>query len=170
MKRERKWEWKFTLPVNRQFCFNVSSLLRSGKVMFLHLSVILFTGAGCVWQPPPGQTPGRRPLADTPRQTPPGRHPPGQITLSRHPLSRHPDRYPWADTPFWQTPFWQTAPRQTPPLVDTPTSRTLPPPPADTPWADTPSRRLTQRTVRILLVKYMLNIWMPVSYKHFDIK
>ena len=56
-----------------------------GKVMFLHLSVILFTG-GSVW-------------SDTPR----ARHPPG-----RHPLGRYP---PWADPPR-QThpPPWQTHP------------------------------------------------------------
>ena len=39
-----------------------------GKIMFLHLSVILFTGGGGVWQTPP--------QADTPRQTPPGQTPP----------------------------------------------------------------------------------------------
>ena len=55
-----------------------------GKVMFLHLSVILFTvGRGYT---PPMQTPsgrhplGRHPLVDTPWQTPPGQTPPG-----RHP-------------------------------------------------------------------------------------
>ena len=48
-----------------------------GKVMFLHLSVILFTG-GC--------------LPDTPLgRHPPGRHPqpPKQILLFRHPPGRH---------------------------------------------------------------------------------
>ena len=68
--------------------------------MFLHLSVILFTG-GCLpapwadtlpWADPPGRhTPGRHPL---------GRHPPGQTS----PLGRHP---PWADTPHAQT-CWDT--------------------------------------------------------------
>ena len=45
-----------------------------GKVMFLHLSVILFTG-GCLPQCMLGNTPLR---ADTPRQTPPWQtpHPP----------------------------------------------------------------------------------------------
>ena len=48
-----------------------------GKVMFLHVSVILFAGGG--WS-------GRQtPLwADIPWQTPPGRHPLGQTPLSRH--------------------------------------------------------------------------------------
>ena len=83
-----------------------------GKVMFLHLSVILFTG-GCLPHPwtdtPPGRHPlgrhpqGRPPWADTPwADTRPGQ----TLALGRHPLSRHPP---------WQTPHW-----------------------ADTPWADTP--------------------------------
>ena len=72
------------------------------KVIFLHLSVILFTG-GCLpqcmlgyhtpprsRQTPPEQTP---PQADTP----PSRHPPEQTP----PRSRHPSR---ADTPLGQTP------------------------------------------------------------------
>ena len=63
-----------------------------GKVMFLHVSVILFTGGVC--HTPPGQTP----LADTPRQTPP---------LGRHPRADP----PWADTPW-----------QTPPRTDTPSA------------------------------------------------
>ena len=57
-----------------------------GKVMFLHLSVILFTGG--VWQTPPGRYP--------PEQTPPhppGRQPPGQTP----PFGRH----PLIDTPLW---------------------------------------------------------------------
>ena len=53
-----------------------------GKVMFLHLSVILST-EGVPGRPPqadpPGQTPpGQTPRAGTPWQTPPPRHPPGQ--------------------------------------------------------------------------------------------
>ena len=61
-----------------------------GKVMFLHLSVILSTG----------EVSGRYPS----RQTPPvGRHLPGQTPLGRHP--------PRADT----FPSGQTPPRQTPP-------------------------------------------------------
>ena len=52
------------------------------KVMFLHLSVILFTG-GCLPQCMLRYTPplGRPPWPDTP----PGRHPPGRPPLDRHP-------------------------------------------------------------------------------------
>ena len=54
-----------------------------GKVMFLHVSVILFTGGVCpiaCWGTPPGADP--LPGADSPwEQTPPGsRHPPGADT------------------------------------------------------------------------------------------
>ena len=70
--------------------------------MFLHVSVILFTGGVSATHPrqtdlgqtpPPGQTP---PWVDTPGQTPPGRpltlaDPPGQAP-------------PWPDTPSGQTP------------------------------------------------------------------
>ena len=64
------------------------------KVMFLHLSVILFTGVGVsasgstgctsTWQTPPPS--GRPPQADTPI----GRHPPSQTHTSpgRHPLGQ----------------------------------------------------------------------------------
>ena len=58
-----------------------------GKVMFLHLSVILFTGGGLLHNRP-GQTPPRQiPWANTspgqtlPGQTPPSRHPPAQCML-----------------------------------------------------------------------------------------
>ena len=70
-----------------------------GKVMSLHLSVILFTGG--VHPPTPRQTPPRQtpPWADTPPQWTPalGRHP-----LVRQPPPNHPDghcsrRY----TSFW---------------------------------------------------------------------
>ena len=43
------------------------------KVIFLHLSVILFTGGVCLRQTPPGQTPRVR---HPPGQTPPGQTPP----------------------------------------------------------------------------------------------
>ena len=77
--------------------------LSCGKVMFLHISVILSTG-GCIkactgadtplGQTPPGQIP---PWADTPR----GQTPPGQIT-------------PSADTPPGQThPLGSNPPGQT---------------------------------------------------------
>ena len=72
----------------------------SGNLMFLHLSVILFTGRRC-GRHPSGQTP---PWTDTP----PGRHP-----LDIHPQGRH----PWADTPR------QTPPGHTFPWADTPLGR-----------------------------------------------
>ena len=66
-----------------------------GKVMFLHLSVILSTGGVCpsaCWDTHPS-------WADTPpRQTPPGQTPPWADT----PLGRHPPR---ADTPSADTPL-----------------------------------------------------------------
>ena len=81
--------------------------------MFLHLSVILFTGGRGVWQTPPRQTQtwADTPWVDTPtsRQTP-GQTPPwADTTLDRHPLGRH----PWADTP----------PGRHPPRADTPPGR-----------------------------------------------
>ena len=64
-----------------------------GKVMFLHLSVILFTEGGFWQTPPQADTPwtetasGRHPQTDTPQgRQPPGRHPPGQTPLLRWPL------------------------------------------------------------------------------------
>ena len=58
------------------------------KVMFLHLSVILFTGEylpSACWDT---HTPGQTPLV---RQPPPGRHPPWvDSPPARHPPSRHP--------------------------------------------------------------------------------
>ena len=78
--------------------------------MFLHLSVILSTGGGCLLQckyTPPRQTPlllGRPPWA---------RHPPGQTP-------------PWADTP-WADTLGQTPPGQKPPWAATPPSRYPPP-------------------------------------------
>ena len=64
-----------------------------GKVMFLHLCVILFTGGvsacgpeGCLPQPP-GRPLQQTPLADT----------------------------PWVDTPWQTPPLWADTPGQTPP-------------------------------------------------------
>ena len=79
-----------------------------GKVMYLHVSVILFTG-GSTWAgiPPSQYTPwagtpqaGTSPLGRyAPKAgTPPGRYPPGQV----HPLGQvHPQAGtpPWAGTP-----------------------------------------------------------------------
>ena len=107
------------------------------KVIFLHLSVILFTGgvsasvhAG-IPHPPPEQTPLQSrhpPSRHPPKKTPPGSrhtHPLG----ADPPQSRHP--HPRADTP------WE----QTPPGADTRQDQTPPPPGADTPLAaDPPSR------------------------------
>ena len=122
--------------------------------MFLHPSVILFTG-GCT---PPGQTPPEpMPRADT---TPPqclGQTPP-------RPLGQTP---PWADTPPNRHPLWQTHSwaDTTPPLgrhpplwADTPLGRhspgqTPPPPPGRHPRPPPPpfARRALTRVVRILL-------------------
>ena len=94
------------LPVHEYSCLiqtNCWKLLVTGrnevvaKVIFLHLSVILFTGGGaCLRQPPREQTPLG---ADPPRADPLGadtpprsRHPPRADTPpgSRPPGSRHP--------------------------------------------------------------------------------
>ena len=82
-----------------------------GKVMFLHVSVILSTGGGRQTPLADRQTPllaGRHPLADTPPgRHSPGRHSPGRQTHSWHPPGRQTHRWqadaPWADTPG-QTP------------------------------------------------------------------
>ena len=104
---------KFTIRTNciKHICNGaIFTVLNSscGKVMFLHLSVILFTGGE---SRTPGQThpclPGRHPL-------PLGRHP---LPLGRHPQGRHPPKQipiPWADTPR-QTPPADCPPGQTPP-------------------------------------------------------
>ena len=79
------------------------------KVIFLHLSVILFTGGVCLsacWDTTP------------PEQTPP---PPEQTNTpgSRHPLEQNP---PGADPPGADTPPQE----QTPPRADTPPEQTPP--------------------------------------------
>ena len=96
-----------------------------GKVMFLHMSAILFRGGGVCHNPPPtpeqahtleqaspsGQAP---PWAAPPlRAGPPGPTPPpwadtpwAGTPLGRNPLGRHPAPPQWADTPL---------PGQTPP-------------------------------------------------------
>ena len=87
-----------------------------GKVMFLHLSVILFMeGRGCLPQCmlgyiPTGQTLGVSAWGVStsvhagihPRQTPPGRHTPRQTPLLAD--------TPWADTSCKDTPPVQTSP------------------------------------------------------------
>ena len=85
--------------------------------------------------------------------TPPGRHPP----MGRHPPGRHP---PCTDTPLGR----HTSLIRHPPLPgrhppsQSPPGQTLPP------RADTPSRRLLQRTVRILLE------WIPVYAEYSSLK
>ena len=105
-----------------------------GKVMFLHLSVILFTGR-CI------------PLVDTPlgrhlpKQTPPGRHP---LLPGRHPSS------PLADNPAfpWQTPLF--SPGRHPP--------SLPPPPQTTTAADG-----THHLTLVVATSAILRVWSHLS-------
>ena len=78
--------------------FNYRPQQSWGKVMFLHLSVILFTGRRC--------------LADTPSQADicPGRHPWADTLPGRHtPRQTHSQ----ADTPLADTPLGRQPPRQT---------------------------------------------------------
>ena len=148
-----------------------------GKIMFLHLFVILFRGGG-VWQTPSSQTPpGQTPPWQTPpRQTPPsgqtsppsGQTPPPLWThpWGRHPLGRLPSsgRHPRADTDTSPPPPGRHPPGQTSLLRQTPPGRHCPPRQTP-PWADIPpqadtrrqtatlphpGRRLLHRTVRIL--------------------
>ena len=74
--------------------------------MFLHLSVILFTGGSAT-------TLGRHPpLADTPQAgTPPAQIPLGQTPLGRHPLGRHPlgrHPLPLPHSPSLCSAYWDT--------------------------------------------------------------
>ena len=95
-----------------------------GKVMFLHLSVILFTGEGGVWSP--GQTP---PGTDTPL----GRHPPGQTLpcpWQTPPLGQTPHPGRQTHTPLSRPPPGRHPPGRHPPCTDTPGRH--PPPPATT--------------------------------------
>ena len=114
-----------------------------GKVMFLHLFVILFTGD--VWQTPPqaDTPPGQlTPWADrcpSEADTPSKEDTPGQTpSLDRHPIP--------LDRPHRQTP-----PGQTPSWTDTPLGRH--PLWVDTPWQIPPPTRRwpLQRMLRILL-------------------
>ena len=129
-----------------------------GKVMFLHLSVNVFTGG--VFSPvhagihtpqsrhPPGQTPpwADTPWVDTPRQIPLGRHTlpsPWQTPswadtlLGRHPPGQTPS---WADTLLDRHP-----PGQTPSWADTLLGRHPPPGQTPLPWADTSPGRYFRR-------------------------
>ena len=127
------------------------------KVIFLHLSVILFTGG--VSASVHAGIPHLPPRADTPlgADTPWSRHPP----RSRHPLEQTPPPRrdpPRADTPWEQTPPRADTPQeQTPPWSrQNPQSR-HPPRSRHPPGANTPPPRsrfwhtVNERPVRILL-------------------
>ena len=97
--------------------------------MFLHLSVILFTG-GCLPHPrtdtplgrhPQADTPSADiPQADTPRQTPPWKSPlQADIPLGSHPPGRHPLGRPPRQTPLGRYPPGQTPPSPPSPCWDT---------------------------------------------------
>ena len=80
------------------------------KVMFLHLSVILFTGGGCLPQCMLGYTSQWEQTTPWEYTSPPrSRHPHWSRHTggSRHPQSRCPPS-PRADTPWVQTPIEQT--------------------------------------------------------------
>ena len=95
-------------------------------VMFLHVSVILFTGGrGCMsgrfppWtetphtdrEPRPGQKPSPQtetpPWTETPRTESPGRDPQTETPL------------PWTETPQTETPSWTETPRTETPRIET---------------------------------------------------
>ena len=96
--------------------------------MFLHLSVILFMGEGCLPQCMLGYTP---PEADLPGADTPG---------SRHlPRSSHP-------------PKEQTPPGADTPPADTPWEQTLPAPPAQCMLGDTGNKRAGRILLECILV------------------
>ena len=123
---------------------------------------------------PPGRQPqadttplGRYPWADTPTGQIP--HPLGRHQLlGRHPRGRHPH---WTDTPLgrhlpWQTPLGQTPPWSDPPQADTPCVRQTPLGRHPRP----PSRRLLQRTVRILLECILVIMLSKAKLVYFCLK
>ena len=83
-----------------------------GKVLFLHLTVILFTWGGvCLGRHPPRQTPpsgqkppGRHPRADTRGHSPPGRHPPETATAVD---GMHPTRMQSCYNVYFNIPHYQ---------------------------------------------------------------
>ena len=135
-------------------CFLPFALVRGrnevvAKVIFLHLSVILFTGGvylNACWDT---NSPGSRPPGpDTPQeQTPP---------LEQTPHRADP---PGVDTNQADTPQEETSPEQTPPSRHPPRRppQSRHPPGADPPGADTPrpgsrlQHTVYERPVRILL-------------------
>ena len=142
-----------TASLNDIRVFHNFRLITAHNVMFLHLSVILFTGVGvvCLWSR------GTTPWADTPTgQTPPGKHP-----LGRHPLDQDPPgRHPFAQCMLGYMP---RCPVHAGIHPSCPVHAGIPPSPrADTPLgADTPQSRhplgsrlqhtVYERPVRILL-------------------
>ena len=123
------------------------------KVIFLHLSVILFTG-GVSASVHAGIPP---PRADTSReQTPPWEQTPPR---SRHPQSRHPlgaEPPPGADTLPGSRPPRADTPRSRPPREQTPPRAGRPPREQTPPRAGRPPRSrhrhtVNERPVRILL-------------------
>ena len=116
--------------------------------MFLHVSVILFTG-GVPGQVPPGRY--------TPWQVHPGQvHPPWQV----HPWQIH----PWAGTPPGRyTPWAGTPPGQVTPQAGTPPSRYTPlastHPLAGTPPGNACWDMVNKRAVRILLECILVKNW-----------
>ena len=115
-----------------------------GKVMFLHLSVILFTGDVSV----PACTTGHMTgglcqggsLSRVGVSLSGGSLCLGEVSVQGGSLSLSVSVPTWVETPLGRQP-----PRQTPPWADTPRADTMH-------WADTPPpRRPLQRAVRILL-------------------
>ena len=90
---QRSYFWKTKKPhlltlVSTHIVFLPPANEVCGKVLFLHVSVIMFTGEGSTWA---GTPPGR--------YTPLGRYTPGQV------------HSPWAGTPLWVgTPAGQVHP------------------------------------------------------------
>ena len=99
---DAKCEWTLLPPSNEAW----------GKIIFLHLSVILFTG-GSTWAGTPWQVHclGRY----TPQQVPPRQvHPPGRYNPPQQ-VQPPPGRY----TPLAGTPLGRYTPRQVPPQAST---------------------------------------------------
>ena len=140
--------------------------------MFLHVSVILFTGGGGFYQGDPldrGNLWTETPQTETPK---PQTEIPIRWTETHLPGQRSPDRDShWTETPTGQRPpldrdpLWTEGQRS--PSYRTERQRVSPgqrPPRQRTPWTETPSRQTppygNERAVRILLeciLVYVLN-------------